>query len=56
MSLWQMEETRQLLDKLEADGLELVTNIKAAGDSKDNQRRMFEEDGRRLRYCRVLSF
>ncbi|ELU08983.1 hypothetical protein CAPTEDRAFT_182544 [Capitella teleta] len=45
----QMEESRQRLTKLKQDGLELVSNIRVAGDAREASRRLDDEEVRRLR-------
>ena len=46
----QMEDSRQRLTKLQDHGLELVTNIRVAGDAREAARRIEEEEARRQRY------
>ena len=38
------------LEKLSTDGMQLVTNIAVAEDSKEMDRRLDEEDAKRARY------
>ena len=45
----QMEESRLRLTKLKDDGTELVTNIRVAGDAREANRRIEEEEARRQR-------
>ncbi|CAH1776094.1 unnamed protein product [Owenia fusiformis] len=45
----QIEGSRLRLTKLKRDGTELVTNIRVAGDARENSRRIEEEDARRQR-------
>ena len=47
--LLQMEESRLRMTKLQDDGLELVTNIRVAGDMREAQRRVEEDEIRRQR-------
>ncbi|XP_019619158.1 PREDICTED: dynein regulatory complex protein 1-like [Branchiostoma belcheri] len=49
----QIEESRQRLTKLKTDGTELVTNVEVAGDSRESQRRLEEEELRRQRTERL---
>ncbi len=49
----QIQDSRNRLMKLEKDGLELVTNIKIAGDTRENLRRNEEEEINRLRKERL---
>lgn len=44
-----IEEGRLRLAKLRSDGLELVTNVRVAGDARENSRRMEDDEARRLR-------
>ena len=48
----QKDESRMRLTKLHDDGLELVTNIRVAGDAREAARRNEEDEIRRQR--RVL--
>ncbi len=45
----QMEDSRLRMTKLRGDGLELVTNIRVAGDARESSRRIEEEEARRQR-------
>ena len=45
----QMEETRLRLAERIEYGTELITSIRVAGDSREVNRRIEEEDARRLR-------
>lgn len=45
----QMEESRVRLTKLRNDGSEFVTNIRVAGDAREAERRIQEEEARRQR-------
>ena len=49
----QIEDSRKRLAKLVADGTELVTNIRVAGDAREGQRRNEEEETRRQRRERL---
>ena len=49
----QIQESRGRLIKLEKDGLELVTNIRVAGDSREHARRTEEEESSRIRKERL---
>jgi dynein regulatory complex protein 1 len=49
----QIQDSRSRLMKLEKDGLELVTNIKIAGDTREHMRRNEEEEINRLRKERL---
>jgi dynein regulatory complex protein 1 len=49
----QIDDSRARLDKLEKDGLELVTNIRVAGDSREHGRLTEEEETTRLRKERL---
>lgn len=49
----QVQESRGRLVKLEKDGLELVTNIRVAGDAREHSRRTEEEEAYRLRKERL---
>lgn len=46
----QIEDSRLRLTKLKSDGTELVTNIRVAGDARESQRRLEEEEAKRQRY------
>ena len=46
----QMEDSKQRLDKLISDGTQLVTNVKVAGDAKEVQRRMDEDESKKTRF------
>lgn len=46
----QMEDSKQRLDKLISDGTQLVTNVKVAGDAKEVQRRMEEDESKKTRF------
>lgn len=45
----QIEDSRLKLTKLKNDGLDLVTNARVAGDSRENERRLEEEEAKRTR-------
>ena len=49
----QIQDSRTRLVKLEKDGLELVTNIRVAGDIREHARRTEEEENSRLRKERL---
>ncbi|XP_075057217.1 dynein regulatory complex protein 1 isoform X2 [Mixophyes fleayi] len=49
----QIEDSRQRLSKLVSDGTQLVTNIQIASDARETQRRVEEEDLRRLRVEKI---
>jgi len=49
----QIQESRGRLIKLEKDGLELVTNVRIAGDSREHARRTEEEESTRIRKERL---
>lgn len=46
----QMGDSKQRLDKLISDGRELVTNVKAAGDEKEVERRIEEDESKKTRF------
>ena len=46
----QMEDSKQRLDKLISDGTQLVTNVKVAGDAKEVQRRVEEDESKKTRF------
>jgi len=46
----QVEESKQRLDKLTSDGNQLVTNVKVAGDAKEVQRRLEEDESKKTRF------
>ena len=46
----QMEDSKQRLDKLISDGTQLVTNVKVAGDAKEVQRRVDEDESKKTRF------
>ena len=46
----QMEDSKQRLDKLISDGTHLVTNVRAAGDSKEVQQRAEEDEAKKTRF------
>lgn len=46
----QMEDSKQRLDKLISDGTQLVTNVKVAGDAKEVQRRIEEDESKKTRF------
>ncbi len=49
----QIQDSRARLIKLEKDGLELVTNVRVAGDAREDHRRKEEEDAARIRKERL---
>lgn len=49
----QIQDSRSRLLKLERDGLELVTNVRVAGDAREHYRRTEEEEAIRLRKERL---
>ncbi|KAM3932446.1 dynein regulatory complex protein 1 isoform 1-T1 [Leptodactylus fuscus] len=49
----QMDDSRQRLGKLVSDGTQLVTNIQVAADARETQRRVEEEELRRLRVEKI---
>ena len=49
----QVQDSRARLVKLEKDGLELVTNVRVAGDAREHARRTEEEEILRLRKERL---
>ena len=49
----QLEESRKRLDKLLADGTQLVTNVKVAGDAREVQRRQEAAEARKGRIEKV---
>ena len=49
----QIQDSRGRLIKLEKDGLELVTNVRVAGDSREHARRTEEEESSRIRKERL---
>ena len=50
MSSIQTLTSNVRLEKLSTDGMQLVTNIAVAEDSKEMDRRLDEEDAKRARY------
>lgn len=52
----QMEESRILLTKLVEDQNSLVTNVRVAAHAREGQRRIDEEEAKRLRFVYALIF
>lgn len=52
----QMEDSRLRLTKLRDDGMELVTNIRVAGDAREQIRRGEEEESKRQRLGSMYNF
>ena len=46
----QVEESTQRLEKLTSDGTQLVTNVLVAGDAKEVQRRLDEDETKKTRF------
>lgn len=51
----QVEVSRKRLDKLKSDGMELVTNVRVAGDAREMQHRLEDTENRHVRLERLAS-
>ncbi|XP_069461702.1 dynein regulatory complex protein 1 [Ambystoma mexicanum] len=51
----QVEDSRQILDRLVRDGTQLVTNVQVAVDGREAQRRAVEEELKRQRFEKLSS-
>ena len=50
----QVETSRKRLVKLKSDGMELVTNVRVAGDAREMQHRLEDAESKHARFLQIL--